>query len=72
MHFFPEFVMFMYKLVATLPIEKENASLEQLLDCLLGLSKLERQIFKCLLELPRGECCQELALLEQKDRSVIQ
>jgi predicted transcriptional regulator len=44
---------------------------EKLFDCLLGLTKLERSIFIHLLEHP-GECCQELAAREAKDRTVIQ
>jgi predicted transcriptional regulator len=62
----------MYKLVHENILDTANTPLEQMLDCLLGLSKLECQIFKCLLERPNGECCQELDQRVQKDRSVIQ
>ncbi len=62
----------MYKLVHESFLDGANAPLEQLLDCLLGLSKLERKIFKCLLEHPNGEFCQEIATRVEKERSQIQ
>lgn len=45
--------------------------LEKLLDCLLGLSRAEISVFMRILSHP-GECCQELARAEGKDRSVVQ
>ena len=53
------------------PAGDELSPVERLFDCLLGLSKLERQLFMRLLDRP-GECCQDLARRERKDRTVIQ
>ena len=47
------------------------SQLEKLFDCLLGLSKAEISVFMRILAHP-GECCQELARAEGKDRSVVQ
>ncbi|MBN2151285.1 MAG: hypothetical protein JW839_07570 [Candidatus Lokiarchaeota archaeon] len=44
---------------------------EQLFDCLLGLTKPEISVLLRILKYP-DECCQELARAEGKDRSVIQ
>jgi predicted transcriptional regulator len=64
--------MDMYKLVHVGSLEDETTPLEQMLGCLIGLSKMECQIFTKLLEHPGGECCQELARMERKHRTVIQ
>jgi predicted transcriptional regulator len=45
--------------------------IEDLFDCLLGLSKPEISVFMRLLAHPGG-CCLELARAEGKDRSVVQ
>jgi predicted transcriptional regulator len=45
--------------------------IEDLFECLLGLSKAEISVFMRLLSHP-GECCQELAHAEGKERSVVQ
>ncbi|MEX2684004.1 MAG: helix-turn-helix domain-containing protein [Candidatus Sigynarchaeota archaeon] len=45
--------------------------LEKLFDCLLGLSRAEISVLMRILAHP-GNCCQELARAERKDRSVVQ
>jgi len=70
--FILESVIIVYKLIQTDGTVEGSPSLEKVLECLLGLSKLECRIFQCLLAYPDGECCQELARQELKDRTVIQ
>ncbi len=51
--------------------ERGAGSIERLFDCLLGLTRTEISVFMRLYAHP-GECCQELARAEGKDRSVVQ
>lgn len=62
----------MYKLIHVGNLKDEATPLERMLGCLIGLSRMECQVFTRLLEHPGGECCQELARMERKDRTVIQ